>query len=203
MQLLLLLEIRRRGMGMKVMLSLLALFLVVGVVSSVVSSNAADICQAVALTDVPALDSPDPFVLKRGDYDTGITQYRVNKKTGETSFCSHGGACFPTHVVENGNRVQALRLVNCKVSQKFDAGDPDEVVYELDVVREDVSATELQINDLDDKLIEMGLCFACARHVANLYVKEPASRCAELTRKALQGDPAALEQLKESPSYCD
>ena len=83
---------------MKVTLSLSALFLVVGVARS----NATDICEAVALTDVPALDSPNPFVLKRGEYQTGITQYRVIKKTGETSFCSHGGACFPTHVVENG-----------------------------------------------------------------------------------------------------
>jgi hypothetical protein len=60
---------------------------------------------------------PPESVLKRGEYDKAITQYRVNKKTGLTSFCSHGGCCYPTHLVENGAKVEALRLTNCKKRQ--------------------------------------------------------------------------------------
>jgi len=74
------------------------------------SLQAADICEAIALRDVPSLDNPT-FMLKRGDYQSGISLYRVDKKTGETSFCSHGGGCFLTHITENGKRIEALHSV--------------------------------------------------------------------------------------------
>src|ERR1700741_1491484 len=77
-------------------------------------SVAADICEALALRDVPALDDPSS-ILKRGELDGAITQYRVNKRTGKSSFCSLGGYCYPTHAVENGHTVEALKLTNCKV----------------------------------------------------------------------------------------
>lgn len=72
---------------------------------------AVDLCKAIALRDVAAIESPD-LVLQRGEYDEAITQYRVNKHNGMTSFCSHGGYCYPTHVRVNGKRIEALRLTN-------------------------------------------------------------------------------------------
>jgi hypothetical protein len=75
------------------------------------AGSAADICKAIALRDVGALESP-ASVLERGSYDDAITQYRINKRTGVDSFCSHGGYCYPAHVQINGQKVEALRLVN-------------------------------------------------------------------------------------------
>src|SRR5262249_50691524 len=98
---------------------------VVAVVSLMLSTSAsaADICKAIALRNVPALEAPES-VLKRGEYDAAITQYRVNKKTGSTSFCSHGGYCYPTHIVENGAKVEALRLTNCKIGKRDEWNEP-------------------------------------------------------------------------------
>jgi hypothetical protein len=164
-------------------------------------ASAADICKAIALLDVPAIDAPDS-ILKRGEYDLAITQYRINKKTGLTSFCSHGGSCYPTHVVQNGVKVEALRLTNCKVGKRDDWNDPDEIFYGLDVLKSGITDTELKEDDLDNKLIDLGLCNACASNVAYLYIHQPQSRCAALTRQALGGDAQALETLKQFPDYC-
>lgn len=72
-------------------------------------AHAADICTALAIRDVPALED-STSILKRGELDTAITQYRVNKRTGETSFCSHGGYCYPTRVQVGGNLFEALSV---------------------------------------------------------------------------------------------
>jgi hypothetical protein len=165
-------------------------------------SYAADICEAIALHDAPAIDDP-ATVLKKGERDTAVTQYRVNKKTGETSICSHGGACFPLYVTDNGQKVEALRLTNCKVGAKDPFDDPDETLYNLDVIRAKVPAAELRIDDVDNKLLDMGLCSACASNVAYLYVKKPGSRCAKLTARALEGDPDAVKLLKGFPDFCN
>ena len=162
---------------------------------------AADICQAIALRDIHAVDVPDA-VLKKGERDEAVTQYRVNKKTGEATLCSHGGACFPVAVTENGQKVEALRLTNCKVGAKDPFDDPDETFYNLDVIRSKVPAAELRIDDVDNKLLDMGLCSACASNVAYLYVKQPTSRCAKLTARALAGNPEAVKTLKDFPDYC-
>ena len=176
---------------------------VVAVVSFMLgtSASAADICKAIALRDVPALEAPES-VLKRGEYDTAITQYRVNKKTGLTSFCSHGGYCYPTHIVENGAKVEALRLTNCKIGKRDEWNDPEEIFYSVDVLRSALTETELKIEELDNKLLDLGLCSACASNVAYLYIHQPQSRCAALTRKVLGGDAQALEDLKQDPDYC-
>ena len=71
-------------------------------------ASAADICEAVALRDVPAEESPNS-ILRRGEIDGAVTQYQLNKKTGRSLFCSHGGYCYPTFVIENGRKVEALR----------------------------------------------------------------------------------------------
>jgi hypothetical protein len=164
-------------------------------------ASAADICMAIALRDVPAIEAPDS-ILKHGEYDRAITQYRVNKKTGLTSFCSHGGYCYPTHIVENGVKVEALHLTNCKIGKRDDWDDPDEIFYNMDVLKSGLTDTDLKIDELDNKLLDLGLCSACAANVAHLYVHEPQSRCAALTRSALGGDAQALETLKAFPDYC-
>jgi hypothetical protein len=86
--------------------SALAVALVSGFVIGVVpSAHAADICDAVALRDLAALEDPSS-VLKRGEHDGAVSQYRINKKTGEASMCSHGGYCYPATITENGKRGQ-------------------------------------------------------------------------------------------------
>lgn len=151
------------------------------------SSRAADICKAVALRDVPAVEAPDS-ILRKGEFDTAITQYRINKKTKLTSFCSHGGYCYPA----NG-----LKLLNCKVGAKDDYDDPDEVLYSVDVIRSKVPAAQLRYDDLDNRLLSMGLCSACASNAADTYIKRPTSACGRTVRAALEGNPGATKALTE------
>jgi len=163
---------------------------------------AADLCRAVVLHDVHAIEAPGS-VLRRGEYDTAITQYSVAKATGVAAFCSHGGHCYPTHVVEGGRRIEALRLTNCRVGASVAYEDSEETIYALDVIRSAVAPNDLKVDDLDNRLIELGLCSACAGNAAWLYVHAPNSRCAQVTRKALEGNPDALAELKADPAYCE
>jgi hypothetical protein len=98
------------------------------IAAGVTGSHAADICKAIALRDVPAIEQPTS-IIKRGDYDDAITQFRVDKDTGDTSFCSHGGYCYPTHILDNGNKMEALRLTNCKVGRRADE-DNNMIIYQ-------------------------------------------------------------------------
>jgi hypothetical protein len=52
------------------------------------------------------------------------------------------------------------------------------------------------------KFSEMGLCNACADNVAQYYTKQPASPCGKLAKRALEGNPQALEELQSFPAYC-
>ena len=164
-------------------------------------SYAADICEAIALHDVPSIDNPEA-ILKKGERDTAVSQYRINKKTGEASICSHGGSCYPLVVTEGGQKIEALRLTNCKVGAKDPFDDPDETFYNLDVIRSKIPRDQLRIDDADNKLLDMGLCSACANNVAYLYIKQPGSRCAKLTARAFEGDANAVKTLKAFPDYC-
>jgi hypothetical protein len=162
---------------------------------------AADICEAVALHDVPAIGNP-AAILKAGEHDTAVTQYRVNKKTGETSFCSHGGSCYPITIIENGAKLVALRLTNCKIGARDPFEDPDEILYNVGPIAAKNPPKALRIDDLDNKFLAMGLCSACASNVADLVVNQPGSRCADLGRRALLGNADAVKALKEFPDYC-
>jgi hypothetical protein len=88
------------------------------------SALAADICEAIALRDVPALESPTD-ILREGQYDTAITQYRIDRNTGNASFCSHGGYCYPASLNIAGRRIEALRLTNCKIGGPTSFQDSD------------------------------------------------------------------------------
>ena len=67
----------------------------------------ADICEAVALRDVRAIEDSSS-IIKGGEHDTAITQYTVNKETGLKAFCSHGGYCYPA---------ESLQLTNCAIDK--------------------------------------------------------------------------------------
>ena len=164
-------------------------------------SQAADVCKALALTNVPAIESPTS-VLHKGDYDLAITEYVINKQTGQHEFCSHGGYCYPTEVSENGTTVEALRLTNCKVRSVVALDDNDETVHELDYETSQFSSTELRRIRLEDKLITMGLGSVDANNTAYITVTQPHSRCAQLTNKAISGDSTAINELTTSPSFC-
>ena len=156
---------------------------------SIVASPAfsADICKAVASHDVPAVEAPDS-VLRKGEIDTAITQYRIDKKTKLASFCSHGGYCYPA---------AGLKLLNCKIGAKDDYDDPDETFYSVDVIRSKVPAAQLRYEDLDNRLLSMGLCSACASIAADTYLKRPASACGRTVRSALEGNPGATKALSD------
>jgi hypothetical protein len=167
-----------------------------------VTAQAADICRAIALRDVPALESPSS-ILAKGSFDTAITQYRVNKQTHEASFCSHGGYCYPTHIFVGARKIEALRLVNCRVGKRSSYSDPDEIFYEIDVDRSKNSASTLRYDDLDNKLLNMGLCSACASSAAEHYLKKPNSACGQLVKRALEGNPASTKRLMDFPDFCN
>jgi hypothetical protein len=171
-----------------------------GMIALSAQAYCADLCKAIALRDVAAVEASDS-VLPRGAYDDAITQYKVNKHTGMTSFCSHGGYCYPTQLNINGSKVEALRLINCKIGNR-NYEDADEIYYSVDVVRSKNSPDALRLDDLDNKFLEMGLCSACADNVAMFYVKKPDSRCGQLAKQALEGNPAATEELRKFPDYC-
>src|SRR5271157_3320963 len=189
------------GMGCRPCAAMAALGFV-ALISLAPSAHADDICNAVALRDLPAVGNPEA-ILKRGGRLFPASQYRVNKKTGEATICAHGGSCFPATVTENGKRVETLHLTNCKVGARDSFDDPDDVFYSLDVIRSKVPPLQLKIDDVDNRLLELGLCSACAHNVAYLYVKKPASRCAKLAGRALKGNPEALTALKASPDFCN
>jgi hypothetical protein len=55
--------------------------------------------------------------------------------------------------------------------------DEEMVSYGLDVIRSKVSPTALRQNDVEFKLLDLGMCNACADNAAAVYVKMAASRC--------------------------
>jgi hypothetical protein len=165
-------------------------------------ADAADICTAIAVRDVPALED-STSVIKKGGLDDSITEYRVNKRTGQTSFCSHGGYCYPTRIQVGGDLLETLRLTNCRVVEKQPAFTDDEfLVYEVEPIRTKVSPALLRYDDLDNRFLQLGLCSACADNVTQFYMNQPASRCASLARAALEGNPDALRTLQSDPPYC-
>lgn len=164
--------------------------------------HAADICEAVALRDVPALESSDS-ILKKGSIDDSITQFRVNKRTGETSFCSHGGFCYPTHVMVGGGKFQALKMTNCTVDAKgLEFVGEDYIMYGVSPVRSKIDPDRLRIDDVTNKLLNLGLCEACADSAARIYVEKPQSQCAALVKQSLEGNPDTLGQLQDGPDIC-
>ena len=169
------------------------LFLIVCFVSlgGAVANATDSICEAVATQSTEKTDGT--YALKLGQIIDAITQYNVNKKTGAASLCSHGGGCY---------QASALRLINCKINNRVAYEDSNETSYGLDLIRSKASPSVLRQNDVELKLLSMGMCAACADNAAAFYVKMPNSRCATLVRQALEGEPRATATLRNMPSYC-
>ncbi|MDB5978356.1 MAG: hypothetical protein JWR07_5116 [Nevskia sp.] len=156
-----------------------------------------DLCRAVALARVPALEDPNS-ALKSGEVDEAVTQYQVDKRTGAGSFCSHGGYCYPRYL--QGKEV--LQLQNCRIGKKFDDMDGMEL-YAIVLDRSKNSAEDLQYNDVDNSLLRMGMCSACASNAAMFYLRKPQSQCGLLVKNALEGNPQAQQTLNDNPDYCN
>ena len=175
-----------------------AALLVLGLLST---ARAADICEATVLHDVAAIEDATS-VLKRGETDTGISQYNVERRTGIANVCSHGGYCYPTSLLIDGRKVEALRLTNCMVGRKLQPFEDGFDSYDLVVDRSKVSPERLKVDDADNRLLELGLCSACAGNAAHAFVHEPGSRCGRLVAATLRGSKQALAQLQGERSPC-
>jgi hypothetical protein len=154
--------------------------------------RAADICKAIALHDTVETEE-FPYALKRGEIIDAVSEIAVNSKTGKGTLYAHGGGYYPA---------EALRLTNCSLSKPVPgaqsySGNLDDVVYDLEVIRSKVPPAQLRIDDVDNKLLEIGMCYACADHAARIYVEKPASRIARLVRQALEGNASAIKELTD------
>jgi hypothetical protein len=163
-------------------------------------SSGSDLCRAVALVHVPSIENPES-ALAPGEVQDSVTQYRVSKKTGVGSFCSHGGYCYPRFITIGGKLTEALQLQNCRIGGKTFEYE-DDTGYSVDLDRSKNSQADLKYNDLTKTLSSMGLCNACADNAAQYYLQKPSSECGLLVKSALEGDPASKEKLLESPHYC-
>ena len=176
------------------------LLLVMSVVSAT-GVNAVDICKAKVLERITPNGSAS-YVLEPGEVIDGISQYVLDKKSGLEFFCIHGGVCHPRFLKQENKSVEALRLINCKIGAEVWYDDENEITYRVDVVRSRNSSFVLKFDDLENRLLGLGLCNACADNVAQYYIKRPRSRCAILAGRALEGNPDALAALREMPFYC-
>jgi hypothetical protein len=113
---------------------------------NVYEAHSADICSAVAVRDVPAIEDSSS-ILKKGEIDDAITQYLVNKRTGRTFFCSHGGYCYPTRVEVRGDLLEALRLTNCRVADKPGYSDAENITYDVEPIRSRAVQRSIQLTE--------------------------------------------------------
>jgi hypothetical protein len=171
--------------------------LAIGTLSVPTQTHAMILCNAIANRDVYPVDAEDRTVLiRKGRIHGAITQYRTDKHTGEASFCSHGGYCYPA---------KAFDLQKCEIGKPGSYGaDDDDYSYRAVVpIRSMFSPTVLKEYDTSDRLAELGLCSACADNAAHFYIHAPHSKCGRTVKRALLSNHAALDELKQQPTYCD
>jgi hypothetical protein len=106
----------------------------------------------------------------------------------------------------NGQKVEALLLTNCKIGA-IEPAIPgitdDNTSYALEVDRSRNSAAALMYDDLDNALLALGMCSACAGNAADIYMKQPDSPCASTVANAIAGDKEAIAELQTNPTYCN
>ena len=142
----------------------------------------------------------ESYGARRGDKIEAITQY---VRRGKKYFiCSHGGGCYSAFVTVNGKATRSIRMDNCRVNFARSETSYGETIFYVDVDRRLNSPTKLRFNDVNDSLLNMGLCSACAGTAANAYVKRPSSPCGQLTRSALEGNPLARRKLISANNAC-
>lgn len=76
-------------------------------------------CKAVVMVN-------DDYDGKRGDVVEYLTQYIIDKRSGETFFAQRGGRPFPTQKMVKGKKVDLYHLINCKVNMKGVIDDDSE-----------------------------------------------------------------------------
>lgn len=64
------------------------------------------------------------------------------------------------------------------------------------------SPADVTFGDVRGRLVRLGTCNACADNIARFVVERPASPCAGLARRALAGEPEAINDLVADPPYC-
>jgi hypothetical protein len=95
--------------------------------------------------------------------------------------CQHGGYCV---------KRRDFRLLDCDAN--------------LRPIRAQANAGEARYSDIEDTLVSMGLCNACAGNAAAWYTRLPSSPTGRLVRAALEGNPLARQKLLEGdniPNY--
>ena len=162
--------------------------------SSLAPAEAADLCRARVLRNVHPMEY-DAETIRRGETVDAVTQLMRDNRAGRAYYCSHGGYCLPTHVMIGGRRVPALRLLNCTVDMAHPYVDADTIYYELVMDRRRNSAATLRFDAIDNRLLDIGMCSACAWNAAYAYIHRPNSLCGVLVRRALAGSPAARRRL--------
>lgn len=156
-------------------------------------ANAADSCTATVLTNIPK--SGMGYAAKRGEKITAVTQYM--KTEGRWYYCAHGGGCYSAFVKVRGKPAKAIRLDNCLVDFRHVDASYGDVIYYTQIDRSLNSTATLRLDDVDNRLLDLGLCSACAGTAAYEYVHHPKSACANLTRQALEGNPVAIRRLRD------
>jgi hypothetical protein len=158
-----------------------------------------DVCTIVALHGVASVESPTTM-MEAGDQRVSITQYRIEISTRIASFCQHGGYCWPETVTINGRSIRAVKLTNCSVDRQHPSSFSDYIFYELVPDRSKIPEAVMRESDVAQRLIELGMCDACAHHAAAIYVRKPETECGKLTKSVLEGNPDALVALRKSMS---
>ena len=90
-----------------------------------------------------------------------------------SDLCQHGGWCV---------KRKDLKLLDCD--------------YHLNPIRTKADPTNVRHSDIEDTLLSMGLCSACADNAAAWYIRRPSSSTAKLVRSALEGNPIAKRKLQ-------
>ena len=166
-------------------------------------SFAADICTARARVNAIDVDTegerqPEQTdYIHQGDVIDAVTQYGINQKTGAGFICSHGGGCYSVRIGSDGLHGDDIDLMNCKVDfAKPNVSDGVEW-HELIVIRSKNSPARLRQDDIEDRLLELGACTACASTMANTYIRKPKSKCGQFTKAVLEGNKDAVKQVSD------
>lgn len=188
----------RRKLVRKFHISLAFISLTLAIAGSV---EADSLCKAIAVTDVATALNGVAYTVRKGNYLEPITTYKLDKDTNDSWLCSHS-ICYLTHLYKKGKKTEALRLTNCRIGSVLSDGIND-VTYYLEPIREKNPEGDLRRFDVINRLLEIGLCEACADNAVNFYLKKPSSECAKLVRQTLEGNPIATKKLKNyPPDFC-
>jgi hypothetical protein len=116
--------------------------------------------------------------------DTLIRKGQVEAFTTDNGpdLCQHGGYCV---------KRRDFRLLDCDVH--------------LNPIRTKANTEDVRYSDIENTLVEMGLCNACAGNAASWYIYRPSSPTGQLVKAALEGNPLAKQKLQQDwdsiPNY--